>query len=87
MTDQFHLGVALSSRSAWVFRSIPDYDPTICAHGGNDVGILWLIARLINLPLVVNLLHNVEFDLHWGWLFRGTSSITADFFPLFIVIG
>lgn len=87
VTDQFQLGIDLSRRLAWVLGSIPDHDPPVRAHGGDNVRVLRLIAGLIDLPLVINLLGDVELDLNRRWLFGGAPSVPTNLFALFIVVG
>lgn len=68
-----------------MLRSIPYHYVRVCTHRGNDIGILRLVAGLVYLPLVVDLLDNVELDLHWGLLRRSTS-ISSDFLPVFVIV-
>lgn len=66
--------------------AIPDHHPAIRTHGRNDVGVLWLIASLVHLPLVVNLLDDVELDFH-GRLLRATAIAANLTLVLIIVVG
>lgn len=66
--------------------AIPNHNSAIRAHGGNDVGVLWLIPRLVDFTLVVNLLDNVELDLH-RWLLGATSISTNLTLVLIVVFG
>lgn len=84
MADELHLRVDLARWQTWVFRAIPDHDPAICAHGSNNVGVLWLIPGLIYFALVINLLHDVELDFH-GRLLRA-AAVPSDFPALLIVV-
>jgi hypothetical protein len=43
-----------------------------------------LISCLVDLALVVDLLHNVEFDLHGGFL--GAAAISADLSTFLIIV-
>lgn len=84
VAQKLHLGVHRPRGQTWVFRTIPDHRPSVRTHGSNDVGVLRLIPCLVDLTLVVNLLHNVELDLHWGLL--GATPISSDLAPFLIVI-
>lgn len=84
MADELHLRVDLARWQTRVFRAIPDHDPAVCAHGSDNVGILWLIPGLVDFTLVINLLHDVELDFH-GRLLRA-AAIPSDFPALLIVV-
>lgn len=86
MSQELHLGVDVARGQARVLRAIPDHDPPICAHCRDNVRVLWLVTRLVDLALVVNFLDNVEFDLHLRLL--GTPTIASNFtFLLVVIIG
>ena len=68
MAEKLYLGIDESSRLTWVFRSVKDHDPSVCAHGGSNIGILRLISSFVHLPFVVDSLNNIEFDFHNGRL-------------------
>lgn len=84
MAEELHLGVDSSGGQAGVFGAIPDHDTAIRAHRCDDIRVLWLIAGLVDLPFVINLLENVELDLHLGLL--RASAVTTDLSPVFIII-
>lgn len=84
MTQELHLGIHISSRLARVLRAIPDHHPAVRAHGRDDIRVLWLVSCLVHLSLVINLLGNVELDLHL-WLLRA-STITSNLTPFLIIV-
>ena len=70
--------------STAMFGSIEHQHSSIHAHCSNDVGILRLVPRFVDLTWVINLLLDVHFDCR---LFaRRRVSITADFSSLFVVV-
>lgn len=85
--DELHLGRDVTGRHAGMLRPIPNHDATVCAHGGYDVRILWLVAGLVDLALVIDLLYNVELHLHCRRFLACSFSVTTDLFAFFIVIG
>ena len=87
MADEFHLWVDMTRWHAWMFRSIPNHYPPICAHCRNDIWVVWLISSLIHLSFVVDLLHNVESDVHDRCPFPSASSIAPNLLTILIVIG
>lgn len=65
--------------------SIPNHNTTIGTHCCDDVRVLRLIPGLVDLTLVVNLLDNVELDLHLG-LFGSATVATNLSFVLIIIL-
>ena len=84
VAQKFHLRVDCSCRQAGMLRTIPDHCSSIRTHGGNDIRILRLITCLVDFTLVINLLNNVELNLHWGLL--GATPISANLAPFLIVV-
>lgn len=84
VAEKLHLRVHCPRWQTWVFRAIPDHHPSIRAHGSNDVWVLRLIPCLVDFTLVVDLLHNVELDLHRGLL--GATPISANLASFLVVI-
>lgn len=71
----------------WMFCSIPYHYSPVRAHCSDDIWIVWLISSFIHLSLVVNLLHNVEFDFHDWCLLPGATAIAPNLLTIFIVVG
>ena len=86
VAEEFNLRIHLPSRQAGVLCPVPYHHSTICAHRGNDIGILRLIPRLIDFSLVVDLLDNLEFDFNWRGLFGRPTSVATNLLALLIVI-
>lgn len=87
MSNELHLRVNMTGGDTRMLCSIPDHDAAISAHCRNDVWVLRLITSFVHLPFMVNLLHHVEFDLHIGFSFPSTTSITSDFLTSLVVVG
>lgn len=86
MPEELHLRIDMSCGYTRMFCPVPDHNPTIRAHCCDDVRILWLISSFIDFTLMVNLLNNIEFDLHRR-LLCGAGPVAADLFPLFVIFG
>ena len=84
MSEELHLGVDSAGGQAGVFGAIPDHNTAIRAHRCNDIRVLRLVAGLVDLPLVINFLNDVELDLHLGLL--RAPAIPTDLSPVFVVI-
>lgn len=84
MTQKLHLRIDIASGQARMLRAIPNHYPAICAHRRDDVRVLRLIPSLVDLALMVNLLDNVELDLHLRLL--RASTIASDLPFLVIVV-
>ena len=67
-----------------MLRTVKDQNPSSRSHCGNDVWILWLVSRLVDLSRVINLLLNVHFDC--GLFPVGRVSIATNFASLLIII-
>lgn len=76
----------MPGRLAWVFRPIPNHDPSICTHRSNYIWVLRLISGFVDLALVVYPLCDFEFHLHDRGLLRSSASVPPNLFALFIVI-
>lgn len=61
---QFNLWIDHAGWYALVLCSVENHHSAICTHSRNDVGILWLISRLVDLSLVIDLLYDVELDFN-----------------------
>jgi len=68
-----------------MFRSIPDHDSTIRAHGRDDVRVLRLVSSFVDFPFMINFLHDIEFDFDWRLLRRSTA-VTPNFLALFVIL-
>lgn len=86
MSKKLYLGVYLTRRHTGVFSPIPNHDSPVGAHSSDYIWVLWLISSPIYFPLVVDLLHNVEFDLHNWRLFGTTPSVAANLFKILIIV-
>lgn len=84
VTKELHLWVHIPCRHAGMLRSIPNHHPPICTHGRNDVRVLWLIPSLVDFAFMVNLLNNVELDLHL--MLFGSSTKATNLASFFIVV-
>ena len=82
MAVELDLRVDLALRLARMLRAVEDEDLAIDAHGRQDVRVLWLIPRLVDLARVVNLLGDVELDLSSVASF----TVAANLAPLIIVV-
>ena len=87
VTMKLYLWIDLACWHAGMLCSIEDQYPPICAHSGNDVWILRLIASFVHFLRVINLLYNVEFDLPIGQLLACAPTITSYLFSIFVIIG
>ena len=87
MSDKLHLWSYMACRITWVFRSVPNHDSTVRAHCCYYIGILWLVSGFVDLALMVNLLYNVELHFHICPLLGCTTTMTTNFFSVFIVVG
>lgn len=85
VTKELHLRVDMAGRYTWMFRSIPDHDSTIRAHGRDDVRVLRLVSSFVDFPLMINLLHDIEFDFDWRLLCRSTA-VAPNFLALFVIL-
>lgn len=45
-----------------MLRAVEDENSSTRGHGSNNIWVLWLISRLVDLSWVINLLLNVHFD-------------------------
>lgn len=79
---ELDLRVDLPLRLAGVLRAIEDEDLSIDTHSGENVRVLRLVPRLVDLAGVVNLLSDVELDL--GGIAR--LAIAANLAPLIVVV-
>lgn len=86
MTKELDLRIHLTVRYAGVFRSVPNHNSSISAHGSNNIGVLGLVSSFVHFSLMVDLLHNVEFDLHDRRLLSRTTSEAANLFTILIVV-
>lgn len=86
VSKKFYLGVYLACRDAWMFSPIPDHNSPICAHCSDYIRVLWLIPSLVHFSFVIDLLHNVESDLHDRALLSPATSVAANLLTLFIVV-
>ena len=64
----------------WVLRTVPDVEVVICCPRSDDVGVLRLVACLVDLTRMDNLLHDGESDL----LLR--CAMAAQLFVLGVVV-
>lgn len=87
VSEKLYLRIYMARWYAGVFRPVPDHDPPVGAHSSNNIWILWLISSLVHLPLMVDLLHNIKLDLHDKCLLRRSTSVTANLFALFVIVG
>ena len=86
MADKLDLRVHYSGWHARMFCAIKDHDSCICTHGCYDVGILRLIASLVDLAFVINLLDNCKLHFRRRRLLSRTASISSDLFSFLIVV-
>lgn len=64
-----------------VFCAVEDERPAVGAHGRDDVWVLGLVARLVDLAGVVDLLHNLEVEGPFG------VAVAADFIAVLADLG
>lgn len=83
MAYQFKLRIDFSCWETAVFCSIPDHDTAIGAHCSDDIRVLRLVPGLVDFSLMINFLHDVEFDFHGRLL---ATAVAANFAFLFIII-
>ena len=76
------LGVDLARRLAAVLGPVEDENASINTESGNQIRVLRLVARLVDLVRVVNLLDNVELD---GRHVLGLA-VAADLAALLVVL-
>ena len=69
-----------------MLRPIPDHVSTIRTHRSDNVRVLRLVSCLIDLSLVIDLLDDIEFDLHGSFL-RRSATVAADFLTLLVIFG
>lgn len=86
VTQELYLRVDVAGWYAWMFRPIPDHDPSIRTHGRYDVRVLRLVSCFVDFPFVIYLLHNVKFDFD-GRLLRRSGTVTTNFLALFVILG
>lgn len=84
MADKFDLSIDLASGLQAVLCAVEYEDLAVDAKSRNDIGVLRLITRLVNLAGVVNLLHDVELDS--GRLSIRRLGVTSDFPSLLVVV-
>lgn len=85
MANKFDLRARCARRCQAVLGPVEDQDLAINSESGDDVGILRLVARLVDLARVVDLLGDVELDD--GLLSRRClAAIAADLATLLVVI-
>ena len=77
----------MSGGLEWMLRTVPDHHPTICAHRGDYIRVLRLIPGLVDLALVIDLLYDLELDLHLGLILCSTASMSSNLPLLFIIVG
>ena len=86
MSKKLDLRIDMTRRHAGMFRSVPDHDSSISAHGSDDIGVLRLISSFVHLSLMVHLLHNVKFNFHDRRLLGRTTSVAANLFTVLIIV-
>ena len=85
MTNKFSLRIDNSFGHTAMLGAIEDQNSSVITHCRNDVGILWLVSRLVNFSWVIDFLLNVHLDRSLSAT-RGRVAITADFSCLLIVV-
>ena len=86
VTKELHLRVDMTCGYAGMLRPVPDHNPTVRAHGCDDIRVLRLISCLIDFPFVIDFLHDIELNLHRSFL-CGASTVAANLFPFIVIIG
>ena len=80
--DQLHLRADLAGRFHGVPGSVKNSYLAIHTQGSNDVGVLGLVPRLVDLTFVVDLLDNLE--IYLGVVF---GDIATDLAPVVVEVG
>ena len=85
VADELEFGANNTRWSTAVPASIEDQDPAVDTEGGDEIGVLGLVASLVNLARVVNLLDDVEAN-SCNLSRRCLAAIAANLATLLIVI-